>query len=42
MRIGTISRNGSIVAAHGGGVLIKASTVTINGKATQSGKATNS
>lgn len=31
----------SIVAAHGGGVLLKASTVTINGKATQSGKATN-
>jgi type VI secretion system secreted protein VgrG len=31
----------SIVAAHSGGVLLKASKVVINGKATQSGKATN-
>jgi type VI secretion system secreted protein VgrG len=34
--------NGSaIVAAHAGGILLKASTVTINGKSVQSGKATN-
>jgi type VI secretion system secreted protein VgrG len=32
---------GSIVAVHSGGVLFKASKITINGKAVQSGKATN-
>ncbi len=31
----------AIVAAHAGGILLKASKVTINGKAQQSGKATN-
>ena len=32
---------GSTVAIHGGGVLFKASSVTVNGKAVQSGKATS-
>jgi len=32
----------SLVAVHSGGVLFKATNVTINGKAVQSGKATNS
>ena len=31
----------SVVAAHSGGVLLKASKVTVNGKVTQSGKTTN-
>lgn len=31
----------SIVAAHSGGVLFKASKITVNGKSVQSGKATN-
>jgi type VI secretion system secreted protein VgrG len=36
-----VANGSALVAAHGGGVLLKASKVTVNGKAVQSGKATN-
>jgi type VI secretion system secreted protein VgrG len=35
------SVGGSTVAVHGGGVLFKSSSITVNGKAVQSGKATS-
>ncbi len=35
------SVGGSTVAVHGGGVLFQASSITVNGKAVQSGKATS-